>query len=1114
MKLNFFNQLIVRTAALPYGTDLTKQHLLTLWENPLIREGIFLASKPLYEEILKFAEIENRAKYNTVNNHSQDVSSDEITKQTPLSGTDVVKTSGNSTDKSSVKNASSLLQSLYKYMARMSNRSTPFGVFSGVTALDWGTDTNIVLRDHFQRQVNPDAVISLHLAKIVQQENPDAQYRINNTLYRQGDEYRFISYTVAEGERYYQLSSLKHNEVLAYLIEDMRHYALTRTQIIVLSGYAADEFLPFLNQLIDIQFLKYAHEPGIGLEFPEFIKKATNIGYSEAVGADEKVPYGSTNDDIENNKINLTIVHDESKIGIIKNGDEIRHVISQTAVAHGTSAFIIQEDNSTNKAIVEDDRIALLNVVIDKFKNLNKLSLPQNDYIQAYQDLEKDLTKLLGYTPANTFHVTRFNQLQHGVLSNSLQHKLEKAIRLLNNLNNYEANPRVDRFKKDFKHKYEERSVPLLEVFDTDIGIPYGKSYGKATLFTEGLEDMSFGAAIPRTYHSSDFKLLKVLTDAFYHRDYTYTIADDFAEERSLDQLPHTMSVTFQVFEAGQISLEQVSGTGTVGFLARFASGSKAVYDLALEITKEEALSNPDVIYAEIIHLPEKRSLNIMAHPPFWDYEIQYIDQANGKHVISLADLDVLLVGNTFRLYSRKHQKEVISRLSSAYNYSRSQHPIYTFLCDIQHQQGNNGLVFKWGELSRGQVFFPRVITTSGVIIHRATWKFTQSSLADFNSVGKSFDHFKLLLSGFRSHWMLPSFFLIVKGDNELLIDCSNEISLEVLFKEITKNPSELILKECLHREWDTVIKDQFAKSYAHQFVAPFSISNKSSRSGINPVSSSIQREFFPGSRWLYLKLFLTENTAQPVLLQMYTLLENLSANRNGAKLIHKWFFIRYQEGGNHIRLRVDLLDALYFQQVYFAIMEVLETYISQKLISTVQLDTYVREIERYGPDKIEIAEELFAIDSRFCCKIFVLLQQDYMNEDWLLIYCVMKDYLNRMDTDPTVQLKFAERQLTYFFKEFDDKAVKVQIDQLNRKYRGVTDQLATKYRDVIRIRESEIDKLLRKEVFVWDERFLGSIIHMLLNRYFNNNQRLQECLLYGFVVKALKTEIARSQPR
>jgi thiopeptide-type bacteriocin biosynthesis protein len=1155
MKLNFFNQLIVRSAALPYGTDLNEQNLFTLWQNPLIREGIYLASQPLYEEIVKFVEMESKLGYHPVNIDSQAMRSDDNKEQNPSSGKAAGTIIRNSAEKNSAKNASTLLQSMYKYMARMSNRSTPFGVFSGVTALDWGTDTNIVLQQNFRRQVNPDAIVSLHLAEIVQQENPDSQYRINNTLYRQGDEYRFISYTVAKGERYYQLSSLKHNDVLAYLIEDMRHYALTCTQIIALSGYDADEFLPFLKQLIDIQFLKYAHQPGIGLEFPEFIKKATTLDHHEALGADKKMPNGSTTDNIEINTINPTILHDESKAEITQNDnvihhvispiveehgksanhievdsaqndDVIRDVISPTVWGHGKSANHAQHDSNTENATIKEDKTALLNViveqnktdllnlVIDKFENLNTFTLPQRAYIKAYQDIEKDLTNLLGYRPANTFHITRFNELESGMLSNSLQHKLDKAIRLLNNLNDYEPNPRVERFKKDFKNKYEERSVPLLEVFDTDIGIQYGKSYEKATLFTDGLEDISFGVASPRTYHPSDLKLLKVLTDACYHRQYTYTIADNFAEERNLDQLPHTMSATFQVFDGGQISLEQVSGTGAIGFLSRFASGSKAIHDLALEITKEESSSNPEAIYAEIIHLPEERSLNIMAHPPFWDYEIQYIDQANEQHVISLTDLEVLLVGNSFRLFSRKLQKEVIPRLSSAYNYSRSQHPIYTFLCDIQHQHGNNGLVFKWGELAREQVFFPRVITTSGVIVHRATWKFTQSSLADFNSGGKSFAQFKLMLSGFQSQWMLPASFLIVKGDNELLIDCSNEIALEVLFKEITKKPTELILKECLHREWDTVVKDQFSNSYGHQFVAPFSISNKISRSRIDPVSTSIKREFIPGSRWLYLKLFLAENTAQPVLLQLYTLLEKLSANLNGAKLIHKWFFIRYQEGGNHIRLRVDLLNALYFQQVYFAIMEVLETYISQKLISAVQLDTYIREIERYGPEKMEIAEELFAIDTRFCCKVFALLEQDYMNTDWLLIFWCLQDYLNRMDPDQTAQLKFAERQLTYFLNEFDDKAVKVQIDQLNRKYRGDIDQLASKYQDVLGTRKSEIDQLLSKEEIVWDDRFLGSIIHMLLNRYFNTNQRLHECLLYGFVVKALKTEIARSATR
>ena len=1002
MKLKFFNQLILRSAALPYALDLSEQQLFKLWENPLVREGVFLASKPLYFEIVRFLEKEQQVNPN----------------------------------KEQSKNAESLLQSLYKYIARMSNRSTPFGIFSGVTALEWGAETDIILNDHFKRQIAPDAVLNLQLAKLNQEQNPDAQYKINNTVYRQGQEYRFISYHVADGERFYQLSALKHSDVLEYLIEDMRDYALNRTQITVLSGYDEQEFLPFLTQLIDIQFLKYAHQPGIGLEFPDFIQQPESA-----------------------------------------------------------------ESN--------------LKPLVQKFESINQKPSPLTDFVAAYQDLEKDVNELLGFTPANTFHVTRFNALDQSILSTALQNKLEKAIKLLNNLNHDEPNPRVERFKKDFSDKYGEQSVPLLSLFDTDIGLAYGKWHEKSTFFTEGLEGVSFGRDESGTFNAADLKLLKVVTDAFYNRTYNYIIPDHFAEEKSMELLPHTMSATFQVFEDGTISLEQVAGTGSIGLLARFASGSKAINGLTLAITREEALSNPEAIYAEIIHLPEERSMNIMAHPQFWPYEIQYIDHATGKHVIRLDDLEVLLRGNTFRLYSRKYQKEVIPRLSSAYNYSRSQHPIYTFLCDIQHQKSNNGLVFKWGELVQGQVFFPRVTTTAGVIIHRATWKFTPASLQELQQAGKSFDQFKVLLNTFRVHWMLPKCFFIVKGDNELLIDCENDISLQVLFKDINKKPAELTLKECLHREYATVVKDKAGKSYAHQFVAPFSIANLKRSPRIKPVSSLLKREFYPGSEWLYLKIFLGENTAQPVLLQLHQLLENAAGTTDQQRAIRKWFFIRYKEGGNHIRLRIDLTDPSYFQQVFFAVMEVLDPFLHQQLISTVQLDTYVREIERYSPEKMELAEELFAADSRFCCKTFALLRQDYMNKDWLLIFWAVTDYLQRMSPDKSIQLAFAERQLSYFLQEFDDKIVKVQIDLLNRKYRADIDPLQLVYQDLLTLRKEEIDFLLSRHTeVIWDERFLASMIHMLLNRYFNNQQRLHECLLYGFIVKALKTDLARAKSK
>lgn len=1102
MKFNFFNQLIVRSAAFPYSVDLSEENLFKLWKDPLIREGIFLASKPLYFEIVRFVEkkandrkgteslddnndtdksgyiaayreekegvkidererdvqstTENNEKLPTGNVVNEKTTSTQLTSRNENAGNNFIASKKqiltNEKNNDDSKNAASLLQSLYKYVARMSNRSTPFGIFSGVTALEWGAETDVVLSNTFQRRITPDAVLNLRLAKYSQDENPDAQYKINNTVYRQGNEYRFISYTVVVGERFYQLSSLQYNEVLDYLIEDMRDYALTRTQIIALSGYEVEEFLPFLNQLIAIQFLKYAHQPGIGLEFPDYITGS------------------KTTEDT---------------------------VIRNTATGNNGDRDTIN-----------------LSQVIAKFANINQVSTPTADFVAHYLDIENDITQLLGFTPVNTFHVTRFNQLQHAVLSTAIQHKLVKAIKLLNNLSNYTPNPRVEKFKRDFSDKYQERSIPLLEVFDTDIGLEYGKWHEKSTFFTEGLEGISFGSEKPRSYTDIELKLLQVATDAYHQREYIFTVPDDFVAERLMDDLPHTMAATFQLFDNGTVYLEQVSGNGGLGMLARFAAGNTTIKDLACQITKEDALGNPDAIYAEIIHMPEERSMNVMAHPRFWSYEIQYIDQANGSHVISLEDLEVLLIRNTFRLFSRKYQREVIPRLSSAYNYNRSQHPIFTFLCDIQHQGSDNGLIFKWGELVKDQTFFPRIVTKSGVILHRAMWKFKMETLQELYAAGKSFEKFKELLQEFRLHWMLPATFLIVKGDNELLIDCENDISLQVLFKDLLKKAAELTLSECLHREWDTVLKDSLLNNYAHQFVAPFSITNLQLIPKLNPLFTQLKRDFVPGSEWLYLKIFLSENTAQPVLLKLYELFENMDQADGQLKPIRKWFFIRYKEGGNHIRLRVELKDSSYFQQVYFEILEVLDPFLTQKLIHTVQLDTYVREIERYSAEKMEFAEELFAADSRFCCQTFSLLKQDYMNKDWLLVFWAVVDYLQRMSPDKIVQLNFAERQLVYFLQEFDDKIVKVQIDQLNRKYRAAIEPLHEQYHELLAMRKVEIDMILNGQEVSWDERFIGSMIHMLLNRYFNTQQRLHECLLYGFIVKALKTDIARSSPR
>jgi hypothetical protein len=65
-------------------------------------------------------------------------------------------------------------------------------------------------------------------------------------------------------------------------------------------------------------------------------------------------------------------------------------------------------------------------------------------------------------------------------------------------------------------------------------------------------------------------------------------------------------------------------------------------------------------------------------------------------------------------------------------------------------------------------------------------------------------------------------------------------------------------------------------------------------------------------------------------------------------------------------------------------------------------------------------------------------------------------------------------------------------------------------YDDLLQQKRKQIELLLQNYSINWNTKFLSSVIHMAVNRYFSTQQRLHECILYGLLLKFLKSEKAR----
>ena len=238
------------------------------------------------------------------------------------------------------------------------------------------------------------------------------------------------------------------------------------------------------------------------------------------------------------------------------------------------------------------------------------------------------------------------------------------------------------------------------------------------------------------------------------------------------------------------------------------------------EIISKEEDNNPDVIYAEIVHLPESRTGNILFRPVLRKYEIPYLAKPAiaEEFRLQLNDLMLSIKGNRIILRSKRLNKEIIPRLSTAHNYSFNALPIYQFLCDLQTQNIRGGVMFNWGALANEFSFLPRVIYKN-LIFSLASWKVKKEDIKLMLAIEDD----EILIekiNKWRKKNKIPAYIILDEGDNELFINLENPLMVRTLFSVI-KNKDIFQIQEFLFDPETAIVKSDEG-SFNNQFILAF----------------------------------------------------------------------------------------------------------------------------------------------------------------------------------------------------------------------------------------------------------------------------------------------------
>lgn len=283
-------------------------------------------------------------------------------------------------------------------------------------------------------------------------------------------------------------------------------------------------------------------------------------------------------------------------------------------------------------------------------------------------------------------------------------------------------------------------------------------------------------------------------------------------------------------------------------------------------------------------------------------------------------------------------------------------------------------------------------------------------------------------------------------------------------------------------------------------------------------------RNFPPGSEWLFYKIYCGYGTADELLVELIGKLSKYFID-NG--LVDSWFFIRYADPNPHIRLRYHFSNLSNIGKVMMAVTKALQPYFETGQVNRIMIDTYKREIERYGETTIELCEKLFRHDSEMVTDMLSTIE--YLPEKetyrWLFslkdIDTMLSDFGYSLEERHTLAKSLADG----FGKEFNINESTIQ--QFSNIYRtsknnifkfmhgddeqsgglySLINQRSEKTKDIVR---QMLDMCPDRKRF---ENIVHSLIHMTMNRIFVAQQRKHEVVLYGFLERYYRSEVAKNK--
>ncbi|OFV10469.1 MULTISPECIES: thiopeptide-type bacteriocin biosynthesis protein [Sphingobacterium] len=431
-------------------------------------------------------------------------------------------------------------------------------------------------------------------------------------------------------------------------------------------------------------------------------------------------------------------------------------------------------------------------------------------------------------------------------------------------------------------------------------------------------------------------------------------------------KISKNITIQYKVLESNGVLLHQINNYPIEKYLNRYFEYNKEVKEYVENFSIES-----DVLTLEVDILPHVRTFNIVNET---DNKCSFFYKQNEEKIsIDISDIYVTTYMDRVLLFSLIHQKQIIPKFTNILFPPLFQNDLLLkFLHEIHLQNESKLSIISWKNIlnsnliERNKCYFPR-IRYKDIIISPKTWRFTDMEV----------------YKNFITNNHLPEIFLLIdKFGDPILLKKELSLSEEIVQKEIEKG--EIIIQE--------YIPGTNEIQYEHELIAQIKRKDSSDINFNDFILSEINSITQPSDflsnnllQWLYIKVYCDEHNCDEIIMDVIEI-----ANRSLSSLkIKKYFFLRYNDGKNHIRFRFLIEDLINRNSLFELLIDSLNSKFKNL---TITKDVYRDERRRYFYHSIETVEDIFYLDSKFSSE---LLYQKTRTEFFSILAYSVESYLD-----------------------------------------------------------------------------------------------------------------------